>query len=191
MNISNHCFQRYHERVKEAEGPFVDSLKERYTKELELLYTHCKKIYSGIIGHSTRPVDVYVNPQGWVLITNDKEQAMITLYKVDLGIENEALNKQYITASLKRIDELEEAMLQTSLKIDEEKQEYLKQIEANEALIKEYRQTILSLETRNVALKDLVKTSDATIYQAQISLRDAIQNYMVKDCIKIPDINLG
>lgn len=191
MNISNHCFTRYHERVKDAEGPFVDSLKERYTKELELLYGHCKKIYSGIIGHSTKPVDVYVNPQGWVLITNDKDQVMITLYKVDLGIENADLNKQYITASLKRIDELEEAMLQTSLKVDEEKQEYVKQIEANEALIKEYRQTINSLETRNVALRDLVKTSDATIYQAQISLRDAIQNYMVKDCVKIPDINLG
>lgn len=34
MNISNHCFQRYHERVREKNTPFVDNLKERYTKEL-------------------------------------------------------------------------------------------------------------------------------------------------------------
>lgn len=189
MNISNHCFQRYHERVREAEGPFVDSLKERYTKELEELYAHCKKIYSGIIGHSTRPVDVYVNAHGWVLIANDKEQTLITVYKVDLGIENDLLNKQYIAASLKRIEDLENNMLETALKADEQKQEYLKAITANEALIKEYRQTISGLESSNDAYKTLIRTLDSTTYKSQADLRNAIQNYMIKDPLKI-DINL-
>lgn len=43
MNISNHCYQRYHERVREKNTPFVDSLKEQYSKEIEKLYTHCTK----------------------------------------------------------------------------------------------------------------------------------------------------
>lgn len=189
MNISNHCFQRYHERVREAEGPFIDSLKERYTKELEQMYEHCKKIYSGIIGHSSRPVDVYVNPHGWVLITNDREKTMITIYKIDLGIGNDALNKQYITESLKRIDDMQDALLKQLVTVDEQKAEYNQKIEANEALIKEYRQTIAALEEQNSAFRAVVRNIDASNYKAQTELRDAIENYMVKDCIKI-DVNI-
>ena len=189
MNISNHCFQRYHERVREAEGPFVDSLKERYTKELEQMYEHCKKIYSGIIGHSSRPVDVYVNPHGWVLITNDKEKTMITIYRIDLGIDNDELNKQYITASLKRIDDLQDDMLKKLLEVDEQKAEYNDKVAANEALIKEYKQVIANLEAQNDGFKSVIRNLDSSSYKAQTDLRDAIENYMVKDCVKI-DVNL-
>lgn len=45
MNISNHFFQRYHERVREKNTPFIDNLKERYTKELEAMYKYSKKKY--------------------------------------------------------------------------------------------------------------------------------------------------
>ena len=185
MNISNHCFQRYHERVREKNTPFVDSLKERYTKELEALYEHCKKIYSGIIGHSTRPVDVYVNQHGWVLITNDREQTMITIYKIDLGIGDEEMNKSYIAKSLKRIDELQESLLEKSVSIDEQKEKCKKKIEANNALIKEHQTVIDELKEQNSGYNDLIKSLDANAYQEQVNLRDAIENYMVKDAIKI------
>ena len=185
MNISNHCFERYHERVREQNTPFVPTLKERYTKELEAMYTHCKKIYSGVIGHSTRPVDVYVNPHGWVLIVNDKERTLITIYRIDLGIGDDELNKTYIEKSLKRIDELQEELLEVQVKLDDEKQEYNEKIKANEALIKEYTDTIASLKNQNEDYRDLVKSIDANAYKKQTELRDAIENYMVKDSVKI------
>jgi len=185
MNISNHCFERYHERVREAEGPFVQSLKERYTKELDALYEHCTKIYSGIIGHSSRPVDVYVNPHGWVLIVNDKERTLITVYRVDLGIGDDELNKKYISQSLKRINELQEALLEKAVKIDEQKASCRKHIEANDALIKEHTNVINELKDQNSGYNDLIKSLDANMYQEQVALRDAIENYMVKDSVKI------
>lgn len=185
MNISNHCFQRYHERVREKNTPFIDSLKERYTKELEAMYEHCTKIYSGIIGHSSKPVDVYVNQHGWVLITNDREKTMITIYKIDLGIGDDELNKKYIESSLKRINELQEQLLEKSVKIDEQKASCKKHIEANEALIKEHTTVINELREQNAGYNDLIKSLDANMYQEQTALRDAIENYMVKDAVKI------
>ena len=185
MNISNHCFERYHERVREQNSPFVDSLKTKYQEEIETLYEHCEKIYSGIIGHSTRPVDVYINQHGWVLITNDKEKTIITLYKVGLGIDDEDLDKKYIKTSLKKIKELQEELLNSSLKNDEEIKNYKEKIEANNVLIKEYSNEIDKLRNQNEDYKDLIKSLDSVPYKAQIKLRDAIENYMVKDTIKI------
>jgi len=185
MNISNHCYQRYHERVRKQTGPFVDSLKEKYTKELETLYSHCTKIYSGVIGHSSKPVDVYVNNHGWVLITNDKEKLMITLYKIGLGIGDDELDQAYISKSLVRISELQEVVLKKALSVDEDKKSYKEKIEANEALIKEYTGVINNLKNANDDYRDLIKNLDASYYSDQIRLRDAIENYMVKDIVKI------
>ncbi len=185
MNISNHCFQRYHERVKGKETPFVDSLKVKYQEEIEKLLSSSTKKYSGIIGHSTRPVDVYVNKHGWVLITNDKEKLLITLYKVDLGIDNDELTKEYIKESLKKIDDLEKALLEQSVAIDKEKQQNRDKIAANEALIAEYTKTISDLKSQNDNYKDLNKVLDASLYKANCDLRDALENYMVKEKVKV------
>ena len=185
MNISNHCFQRYHERVRKQTGPFVDSLKEKYTKELETMYAHCTKIYSGIIGHSTKPVDVYVNNHGWVIIANDKEKLMITIYKIGLGVDDDELDQAYISKSLVRITELQEKLLKKAISVDEDKKSYKDKIEANEALIKEYTGIISSLKDQNDDYRDLIKKLDASYYSDQVALRDAIENYMVKDIVKI------
>lgn len=185
MNISNHCYQRYHERVRKQTGPFVDSLKEKYTKELETLYAHCTKIYSGVIGHSTKPVDVYVNNHGWVLITNDKDKLMITLFKIGLNVDDEELDQAYINRSLAKINELQEIVLKKAVSVDEDKKSYREKIEANEALIKEYTNVISSLKNTNDDYRDLIRNLDASYYSDQIKLRDAIENYMVKDFVKI------
>ena len=190
MNISNHCFQRYHERVKDKEELFTDSLKPKYTSELELLYQHSRKIFSGLIGHSARPVDVYVNNHGWVIIANDKEKLLITLYKIDLGVNDDELTKRYIEKSLEKIDELNNSIIQEELNLAEENEKNKTEIEANKQKIVEYKQAISDLENRNTALTSLIKTSESTLYSKKIELRDVVENYMVKDICKI-DVNIA
>lgn len=185
MNISNHCYQRYHERVREKNTPFIDSLKEQYSKEIEKLYTHCTKIYSGVIGHSSRPVDVYINQHGWVIISNDNEKTLITLYKIDLQVGDEELNKAFITKSLDKINELQEKLLTKSIEVDEERKSLKDKIAANDEQIKELNAQISKLKEQNSAYGDLIKVADSGLYQAKIDLRDAIENYMVKDAIKV------
>lgn len=187
MNISNHCFERYHERVKKNSGPFLDSYKNKYQEELEKLYKSCKKIYSGVIGHSTNPVDVYVNQHGWVIIANDKQSLLVTIYKVDLGLDDDSLTKEFIKKSLEKIQRLENELLEKTVSIDEEKEELKKKIAANEEQIKEYNLYISQLKDQNDAYKDLLKVLDANSYKAKRDLRDAIENYMVKEYVKIEE----
>lgn len=185
MNISNHCFQRYHERVREKNTPFLDSLKEQYSKEIDKLFTHCTKIYSGIIGHSTKPVDVYINQHGWVIIANDNEKILITLYKIDLQVGDEELNKAFIKKSLDRINTLQEELLTKSIEVDEEKKSLREKISSNDEQIKELTAQISRLKEQNSAYGDLIKVADANLYKSKTDLRDAIENYMVKDAIKV------
>lgn len=190
MNISNHCFQRYHERVKDKEGLYSDTLKPKYTSELEMLYQHSKKIFSGIIGHSARPVDVYVNNQGWVIIANDKEKLLVTLYKIDLGVNDDELTKKYIEKSLARIDELNNSIIADELALAESNEDTKTEIESNKQKIIEYKKAISDLENRNDALTSIIRTSESTLYSKKIQLRDVVENYMVKDICKI-DLNIG
>lgn len=185
MNISNHCYQRYHERVREKNTPFVDSLKEQYSKEIDKLFTHCTKIYSGIIGHSSKPVDVYINQHGWVIIANDNEKTLITLYKIDLQVGDEELNKAFIKKSLERINALQEELLAKSIEVDDEKKSLKEKIAANDEQIKELTTQINKLKEQNSAYGDLSRVADTSLYKAKTDLRDAIENYMVKDAIKV------
>jgi len=185
MNISNHFYQRYHERVRTQSGPFVDSLKERYSKEIDLLYNSCEKIYSGVIGHSSRPVDVYVNSHGWVIISNDNEKTLVTVYKIDLGVGDDELNNAFILRSLARIDEIRTEIEQSEAEFAEQKQTYRNKIATNDEKIKELNQLISKLKAENASYSDLIKLGDTQAYQAKIKLRDTIENYMVKDAVKI------
>ena len=185
MNISNHFYQRYHERVRKNNEPFTDSLKDPYEKEIEKLYSHCTKMYSGIIGHSTKPVDVYINQHGWVIVANDKENILITVYKIDLQVDDDNLNKSFIEKSLNKINDIQEKLLQKSVEVDEERKSLREKIESNEERIKELQTQISKLKEANSAYGDLIKVADSDLYQIKVELRDAIENYMIKDAVKI------
>ena len=149
------------------------------------LKAHCTKIYSGIIGHSSKPVDVYINQHGWVIIANDNEKTLITLYKIDLQVGDEELNKAFIKKSLERINALQEELLAKSIEVDDEKKSLKEKIAANDEQIKELTTQINKLKEQNSAYGDLVKVTDTSLYKAKTDLRDAIENYMVKDAIKV------
>lgn len=186
MNATNHCLERYHERVRKKNTPYTNDLRDRYSKELNELYEHSQKIYTGIVGrNSSKPVDVYVNKHGWVILSNDKEQNLITVYKIDLGIDNDSLNEQYITESLDKIERLSLAKDRAITHAAENKQEYETKISTAKTLIDEQRKIIEGLQTEINGYEKLIQASSTGVLRAERDLRDAIENYILKDYTKI------
>ena len=183
INISNHCYERYHERVKQTDGPLLDSYKPKYCEEIKKLFSSCEKIYNGIIGHSTKPVDVYTNKFGWVFIVGDNV-TLITLYKVDLGLGDD-FNKEFVKLSLQKIasqkTDLDE--LETSTK--NQKTELSEKINGLENKIKDLNNLISEYKNEIDAYKSFSRVLDTKLYRAKCDLRNTIEGYMVRESARI------
>lgn len=183
INISNHCYERYHERVKQTDGPLLDSYKPKYCEEIKKLFSSCEKIYNGIIGHSTKPVDVYTNKFGWVFIVGDNV-TLITLYKVDLGLGDD-FNKEFVDKSLQKISEMRAGVDNIATDYENQKKQISEQISDNDEKIRELTRQINDLKFENENLSGQKRILDNKLYQARVELRNAIEGYMVRESARI------
>ena len=177
--ITTHCYQRYHERVRKNDGPLLDSLKTKYAEEIEKLFSSCESIYSGIIGHSSTPVDVYTNKFGWVFIVGEKS-TLITLYKIDLGL-GETFNKEFVKLSLEKIAAKKSEIENLETETKNQKTELNDKIAANENKIKELNNLITDLKNENDTYKSLIRVLDNKLYRNKCELRNIIEDYMVRE----------
>ena len=177
--ITTHCYQRYHERVRQSDEPLLDSFKSKYAEEIEKLFLSCEKIYSGIIGHSTKPVDVYVNKFGWVFIVGT-DNTLITLYKIDLGLGDD-FNKEFVKLSLEKIDAQKTEIDELETETKNQKTELNEKISANENKIKELNNLIADLKNENDTYKSLIRVLDNKLYRSKCELRNTIEGYMVRE----------
>lgn len=186
LQISNHAMDRYKERVRNNQTNILDEeTKNKYTVEIKKLYLSSELMYTGVIGHSSGEVEVYINRNGWVLICGKNQKQVITLYKVDLNVGDDELNQVYITKSIEKILSCKETINTIADQVETNKINYMEELDTNNALLKEYKKQIEALTLRNDALNNLIKTEDAKIYQAKIKLRNALEDFMVKDKCKV------
>ena len=181
LNISNHAMERYCERVIGNSDSIDDTTKEKYTLEIKKLFLSSELIYSGIIGHSANEVDVYINKKGWTLLLGKGQNVLITLYKCDLDVGDEELNKSFISKSLAKIHACLDELNEIKAQVEEAKSLSLEEINNNSALIKELQCQLDALKNRNIALNDLIKTEDSKIYLGKVKLRNAVEAYVVRD----------
>lgn len=92
MNITKHFLERYVERIVEIDEvkSYIAMNKDMLEEHILKTFEHSEKIYRGQIGDNiTRN---YYIKDDIVMISNTTDDALITVYKVDLGFTDE-LNK--------------------------------------------------------------------------------------------------
>ena len=185
LNISDHCLDRYSERIMGRPIVGNDAI-EKATNEIKKLYLSSEVYYVGIIGRSQNPVQVRCNRNGWILIVTKDGKTLITLYKVDLMVDSDEVNQLYVDKALEKIKALKEnydKVLEESLieseKCDNEINEINNQISEYETLIKQ-------LKDRKNTLHQL-KDNIPKVKSAEVDLRNALQDFIVKDKLKIED----
>ena len=189
IDITDHCLNRYSERVMGR--PIIgNDAAEKATNEIKKLFISSTLYYTGVIGNSKNPVRVYCNRNGWTLIVSVDGKKIITLYKVDLMVDSDEVNQLYVDKALEKISKLKEeydATIDEALHEDEKCDAEITNINKK---INEYEQLIKELKERKNAVS-LIKSTNTTKNKAiNNELRDALQDFIIKDKLKIEDSSI-
>lgn len=181
ITITDHCYKRYVDRVRNGATLPQNKIEE----EIKKLFLSSDKIYSGKIGKKNNPVEVYCNKNGWVILKDINEPKLITLYKIDLELDDDDFNQMYITKALSRIYEFKKDLddaKETSKNLDSEQNEELT-ILSNQ--ITEYKNIIKQLEARKSCIISITQTNNSLVKAKEQDLRRVLEDYMIKDKLKV------
>lgn len=183
--ISAHAKQRYSERIMGKEDTDVnrfitlneDKIKTDINKMInfgELIYTgkQSQKDGKGSI------VDVYLK-DCWVVLADSRTKNVITLYKIDFGLDEE-FNKMYVSKMLEKLNAYKEVLENTKQQVQAESNTYREMIADAEIQIKEFRAMIKNLEELSVGYKTIVDNNNVKVAQANKDVADVVNTMIGK-----------
>lgn len=180
--ISRHAMERYSERIMGKDenidiNRFITLNEEKIKTDInkmiqfgELIYTG--KQYKSKDGKNANAVvDVFLR-DCWIVLADSKSKNVITLYKIDLGLDDE-FNKIYISKMLERLSESKVTLEETKKQVEAESNTYKKMIADAETEIKIYKSMIKNLEElcegyKIIVDNNIVKVSKASREVAHI-----------------------
>lgn len=115
----------------------------------------------------------------WLVFVGKDSQTAITMYKIDLGLD-EDFNKDYIQKFLEKLkgidqeyQEQEEDIRNSVLEMDQEMEECDEKIEEHQKLIRDY-------ENRKAGIKESKKSLDVYLNEIDLKRRDIISRLICK-----------
>lgn len=177
--ISNHAAQRYSERIMDKEGidvnRFVTLNEDKIKTDINKMIEHGDLIYSGKQSQKNgkgKVIDVYLQ-NCWVILVDEQSKNVITLYKIDLGLDEE-FNKSYVSKMVEKLNANKEILENTEKQVQEESNTYRELINDAETQIKEYKGMIKNLEELCVGYKAVIENNVVKITQANRDVVDTL-----------------
>lgn len=185
-NISAHAKQRYAERIMGKENDidvnrFVVLNEEKIKTDINKLIYYGELIYTGKQSQKdskSSVVDVYLK-DCWVVLADNKAKNVITLYKIDLGLDDE-FNMAYISKMIEKLNLYKAILENTKQQIENESNTYRKIIDDAESQIKEYRTMIKNLEELCVGYKTIIDNNHVKLAQANKDVTDIVNTLVGK-----------
>lgn len=183
--ISNHAAQRYSERIMDKEGidvnRFITLNEDKIKTDINKMIEHGSLIYSGKQSQKDgkgKVVDVYLQ-NCWVILVDEQSKNVITLYKIDLGLDDE-FNKTYISKMLEKLNANKEVLESVQQQVQEESNTYREMIKDAETQIKEYRGMIKNLEELCVGYKTIIDNNVVKVAQANKDVVEVLNTLIGK-----------
>lgn len=178
-NISAHAKQRYAERIMGKEdidaNRFVTLNEDKIKTDINKLIQYGDLIFTGKQSNKDNKgnvVDVYLK-DCWVILVDGRAKNVITLYKIDLGLDDE-FTKTYIAKMIEKLNANKEVLEGVQKQIQEESDTYKEMINNAEAQIKEYRGMIKNLEELCVGYRTIIDNNTVKLAQANRSVTEVI-----------------
>ena len=186
INISNHCIQRYIERVKNNNRNITVANDDEngIINEIKKLFISSDFYFEGQIGKSTNIVRVYCNRNGWIFLVSKDNTTLITVYKVDLLVDDDELDQMYVEKALEKIKTLKDIFDEQDKDAREEISNCQKEINLITSQIDEYEDLIKQLRKRKESLQLLMQTSSSKTASAKKELKDVLEDFIIKDKLK-------
>ena len=184
--ISNHAAIRYSERIMGKEegidvNRFVTLNEDKIRADINKMISYGELIYQGKQTQKdgkSNMIDVYLK-DCWVVLADSRTKNVITLYKIDLGFDEE-FNKLYVSKMMEKLNTYKEVAESTKQQVQTESNTYREMIADAEVQIKEYRGMIKNLEELCVGYKTIVDNNNVKINQANKDVADVINTMIGK-----------
>nr|MBP3597895.1 hypothetical protein [Eubacterium sp.] len=179
VTITLHAKQRYAERIMNKESAleiaqFVNLHEEKIHDDICKMLEYGRKIYEGkpVNVNKQRKTSVW-NNGSWILILDSETFNVVTLYKIDLGLD-EPFTAQYVTKMLDKLEGEKERLQQAEEEGRQSLEAYMKLIEENEETIKEYNKLVRALTEQNQAYRDMINSMRVTYDVANQRVRETV-----------------
>ena len=173
--ISKHAKERYAERIMEKDfileiNTFIVQNEDKIINDINKMIHYGQLIYTGKQtqkdGRSYN-VEVFLNGL-WIVIVDEKSKNVITLYKIDLGVDDE-FNQEYVNRMMDKFNAAKENLEVITSKIDKENDSYKTMIEQNIEQINEYKSYIKNLEELNIGYKTIIDNNTVRVTDKEVA----------------------
>lgn len=183
--ISKHAMQRYSERIMGKEdidvNRFITLNEDKIQTDINKLIQYGELIYQGKQTQKdgkNNIIDVYLK-DCWVVLVDSRTQNVITLYKIDLGLDEE-FNKAYVSKMMEKLNVKKEVLDNVQRQVKSESDTYKEMMSDAENQIKEYRTMINNLEELCEGYKLIINNNSVKIAQANKDVADVINTLIGK-----------
>lgn len=183
--ISNHAKTRYAERIMGKEdidvNRYVTLNEDRIKTDINKLIRYGELIFTGKQLQKDGKgsiVDVYLK-DCWVVLADGKTKNVITLFKIDLGLDDE-FNRAYISKMMEKLNKCKELSKSVQEEVQSESNTYKRLIEESEVQIKECRNTINNLEELCAAYRTIIDNNQVKVRQANKDVTDVLNTLIGK-----------
>lgn len=185
FSVSQHAKERYAERArdlvdKSAIGVWVAQNEERIVNDISKMIEHGELLYSGVSTSATQSqynqndiIDIYLNGL-WVVILNKNKNQVITLYPIDLGIDDYEMNTLFTEKLKSKIHDATEYYEEVKQNMFKQQQDLKAQITENENAILNYKKLIQGLEDYNTTSRELIQKLNIQLKIAENGIRELI-----------------
>lgn len=178
--ISKHCEERYSERImckddKVDINRFISENKDKIKTDINKMIEFGELLYVGKQSQKDgkgKVLNVYLKDQ-WVILVDSKSEVVVTMYKIDLGLDDE-FNKTYISKMLEKLNEAKIELENAQLEVLKESNMYRELIDDAEAQINEYKAMIKNLEELCNGYAAVIGNNNVKISQANRKVADVV-----------------
>jgi len=164
--ITDHAMSRYAERIADREGrtnvaSYVAMNKEKIDKDLQAMAEYAEEIYRGP-GQDKKIIRLLVTGT-WLLLLN-QDNVLVTLFKKDLGVDDERLNKEVMLAARRKIEALTLAVEDAEHEIADRWKQIDQELHEAEITINQYRKL---LEEHKAYMESLTSERNAIMVKSK------------------------
>lgn len=178
--ISKHCKERYVERIMNKDtnydiNRFIVENEEKIKTDINKMIIYGEKIFSGKQSQKDgkgNVLDVYLNGT-WIVLVDNKENVVVTVYKIDLGCGDE-FNREYIGKMMENLNHCKEKLMSVQLEVNTESEMYRELIESAQTQINEYKAMVKNLEELCKGYQAIIDNNRVKVSQATREVADVI-----------------
>lgn len=178
--ISKHCEERYSERIMGKDDKvdinrFISENKDKIKTDINKMIEFGELLYVGKQSQKDgkgKVLNVYLK-DCWVILVDSKSEVVVTMYKIDLGLDDE-FNKTYISKMLEKLNEAKTELENAQLEVLKETNMYRELIDDAEAQINEYKAMIKNLEELCNGYAAVIGNNNVKVSQANRKVADIV-----------------